>query len=165
MPITRTDPPFVATEREMLDAFLAFHQQTLLLKIDGLSDADLRRAVVPSGMTLLGMVKHLAYVHRWWFRIAFAGEDAPVPWSKDDPDADFRVEPHETTADIVALYNDEASKARAIVQSASLEAMAQHPARQTHSLRWILVHMVEEMARHNGHADIMRELIDGQTGE
>jgi hypothetical protein len=82
-------PPLTAGEREMLDAFLAFLQQTLLMKIDGLGEADLRRSFVPSGLTLLGLIKHQAYVHRWWFRHVFAGEKVDFPWSKADPDADW----------------------------------------------------------------------------
>ena len=149
----------------MLDAFLAFHQQTLLIKIDGLNDEQLRRAIVPSGVSLLGMMKHIAYVHRWWFRAVFAGEQVEFPWTKEDPDADWRVEPHETTQQIVELYREELALARAITQAAddldALPRMAERP----RTLRWILVHMVEECARHNGHADILRELIDGKTGE
>jgi hypothetical protein len=164
MPIERPDPPYVASERDMLDAFLDFHQRTLLLKIDGLDEAQLRRSFVPSGTCLLGLVKHLAYVHRWWFRRVFAGEDVVIPWLEGDNDADWRIEAGETTESIVALYRDEVGRARAIVRAAQPDDLARM-AGKPHSLRWVLAHMLEETARHNGHADIFRELTDGQTGE
>jgi hypothetical protein len=161
----RRQIPDAADECTMLDAFLEWHQQTVLLKIAGLSESDLRRSIVPSGVTPLGMVKHLAYVHRFWFRIVFVNEPGlPLPWSKDDPDADWRIEPSDTTEAIIALYREEVAQARAISAAASLDAMAQNPLRPR-SLRWIMVHMVEEVARHNGHLDIIRELMDGVTGE
>ena len=146
-------------------AFLDHHRATLLWKIDGVSDEDLRRPMVPSGTSLLGMVKHLAYVERGWFQRAFLGQEVTVPWTKEDPDADFRIEPDETTQDIIDLYNQECEINRQIVGAASLDDMARYSKRSDYSLRWILVHMIEETARHNGHADILREMIDGTTGE
>ena len=164
---TRVTVPLVASERDMLDAMLAFHQQTMLIKIDGLDDEQLRRAIVPSGLTLLGLIKHQAYVHRWWFRHVFAGEDVSFPWNESDPDADWRVEPDDTRDAIVALFQAEVDAARVIVQRSQpddMSARPDDPARRR-QLRWVLVHMVEEVCRHNGHADIYRELIDGKTGE
>lgn len=163
-PPARPDPPFSAPEREMLAAFLDYHRATLLWKVDGLDDAQLRRPMTPSGLTLLGMVKHLAHVERWWFRAVFAGEGVEVPWSEADPDADWRVEPGESTAAILELYRAETERSRAIAAAADLDAIARHPERAP-SLRWVLIHMIEETARHNGHADLMRERLDGATGE
>lgn len=160
----RPEPPPAAPAREMVEAFLDFQRATLLWKISGLSDDDLRRSFVPSGITLLGMVKHLANVERWWFRMVFAGEDVAVAWTEADPDADWRVEPDETTAEIVALYNDEVARSRAIVANAAWDDVARQPGREQ-TLGWILTHMVEEVSRHVGHADLFRELIDGQTGQ
>ena len=160
----RREVPRAAPELEMLDAQLQRCQETLLIKIAGLSDADLRRTLVPSGVTLLGIVKHLAYVHRWWFNHVFAGESVEFPWTDADPDADWRVEPHESTAAIIALYEQEVARSRAIIQSAAPD----DPARNSphgHTLRRIVIHMIQEIARHNGHADILRELIDGSTGD
>ncbi|NJN19304.1 MAG: DinB family protein [Oscillochloris sp.] len=161
---TRREIPNAAGEYEMLDAFLEWHQQTVLLKIAGLSETDLRRTMTPSGVTPLGVVKHLAYVHRFWFRVVFLGEDVAMPWSETDRDADWRIEPEDSTAAISALYQDEVDRGRAIAAAHSLDEMAKNPLRQK-SLRWIVVHMLEEIARHNGHLDMMREAIDGQTGE
>ena len=163
-PIDRVDPPLAASERETLAAFLEFHRQTLVWKLSGLGDEELRRRLVPSGVTLLGMVKHIAYVERSWFQAVFAGREVPFPGTDDDPDADWRVEPGETTEQILALYAAETAAAREIVAGASLDEVARRPG-EGFTLRWILVHMIEETARHNGHADILRELIDGATGE
>ena len=164
---TRQDPPTNAPEKETLATFLDYHRATLLQKVAGLDDADLRRSFVPSGTNLLSLVKHLAYVERWWFQHRFAGADPDFPWTDDDPDADFRVESHETPAEIIAFYQQEARRSRDIVAGAALDDVAKRTGRrgEEFTLRWIMVHMIEETARHNGHADILRELTDGATGE
>lgn len=119
----------------------------------------------PSDMTLLGIVKHLAFVERGWFQGTFLGDAIETPWTTDDPDADFRIEPDETTQQIVDLYRAECEKSRAIVEAASLDDRAKRHGRTDYTLRWIMAHMIEETARHNGHADLFRERIDGVTGE
>ncbi|MDP9365640.1 MAG: DinB family protein [Chloroflexota bacterium] len=160
----RLEPPMAAGPVEMVSAFLNFLRATLLWKIDGLSDDELRRPMTPSGVSLLGIVKHSAYVERVWFRRVFRGEDVAVPWREGDPDADWRIEPGETTEEIVRLYRDEAARSRAIVAEAAWETRAAKEG-YDQTLGWILTHMVEEVARHCGHADILREAIDGATGE
>jgi uncharacterized damage-inducible protein DinB len=160
----RQDPPLAADEKTMLEAFLDYHRATLLMKVSGVSDDDLRRKPTVSSMTLLGLVKHIAYVERWWFQAVFAGQEVEFPWSDDDPDGDWRVEPDDTTEGIIELYKAEVQKSREIVAAASLDEMAKQ-FRLGRSLRWIVLHMIEETARHNGHADILREAIDGVTGE
>ena len=164
----RIDAPLSGTELEMLNSFLDYHRATLLWKVRGVSDADLRRNSVPtSTMTLLGLVKHLAYVERSWFQRRFKNDPVTVPWTKEDPDADWRIEPDETTESILRLYNEECEKSRQIVASSSLDDLAAVPWPDggSPSLRWIMYHMIEETARHNGHADLLREAIDGATGE
>lgn len=163
----RIDPPLAASEEELLNAFLDYHRATLLLKVAGVSDADLRRQLTPTGLTLLGLVKHLAYVERWWFQAVFAGREVYFLDSPDDPDADWRIEPAESTAEILELYRQEVRESRRIVAAASLDDIAKKSGGRNsgHSLRWIMLHMIEETARHNGHADILREMIDGVTGE
>jgi hypothetical protein len=127
--------------------------------------------MVPSGVTLLGIVKHLAFVERAWFQRRFADRDVPAtPRTPDDPDPDFRIESSETTQEIIDLYKRECDISREIVANASLDDVAPETqpdsgGRTGFSLRWILTHMIEETARHNGHADIFREMIDGSTGE
>jgi uncharacterized damage-inducible protein DinB len=161
----RPEPPYLGSETETLAGFLDFHRATLLWKLEGLDDEQLRRPMVPSGTSLLGMVKHLAYVERWWFQQVWAGLEPTYPWTDEDPDADWRVEPTDTTAEILALYRGECARSRELAAAApDLEQVARHPRREL-SRRWILVHMIEETARHNGQADILREQLDGAVGE
>jgi uncharacterized damage-inducible protein DinB len=164
---TRPEPPHVGGEAETLTGFLDFQRATLLWKLEGLDDEQLRRAMVPSGTSLLGMVKHLAYVERSWFQRVWAGQEITFPWTEEDPDADWRIEPDETTKDVLALYEGECARSREIVAAASSLAEAVvHPRWQEEvSRRWILTHMIEETARHVGQADILREQIDGAVGE
>lgn len=160
----RHEPPLITPEKEMLVEWLDYHRATLLQKVAGLSDEDLRRKLTPSGLSLLGLVKHLANVERWWFQIDFAGRDIAPLSDGSDPDAAWRIEADESTEAILDLYKGEVRKARQIVDAANLDDTARIDGR-VFSLRWIVVHMIEETARHNGHADILREMIDGVTGE
>lgn len=121
--------------------------------------------MVPSGTSLLGLVKHLAYVERGWFRESIANEKVDHPFAADDPDADFRIEENETAEDIFALYRQECEESRRVLAEASLDHVVDYPDRIAgYSVRWIVVHMIEETARHVGHADILREQLDGRTG-
>lgn len=165
MPPLPADPVNAADERATLNDFLDFQRGVMLRKVAELDDDGLRRAMTPSGLTLLGIVKHLAYVERWWFQTVFAGLDVTYPWTDEDPDADWRPEPGETPDEIVALYRQECECAREIVAAASFDDTCTGPRGETFALRWIVAHMIEETARHLGHADIMREAIDGATGD
>lgn len=160
----RVEPPSNGTEKETLEAFLDYHRDTLLMKCEGLSDEELRRPMVVSGTSMLGVVKHLGYVERWWFQEVFAAESAEFLRRSDDRDAEFRIEESDSTESIIEFYKQECNKSRAIVASAQPEDIAKH-SNSERSLRWILVHMIEETCRHNGHVDILREMIDGRTGE
>ena len=152
-------------ERTTLAAFLDFQRDTLLWKLSGLTEEQARVQRTPSGMSLLGLVKHLAYVERNWFQFRFLGQQVFIPWRSGDRDGDFRLDADETFETVLAFYKSEVDQSRRITaETASLETRAADPDRPV-SLRWILIHMIEETARHNGHADIMRELTDGQTGE
>ena len=166
-PVSRTAPPPIASEREALAAWLDFHRATLVGKLDGLDDEQLRRAVVLSGTSLLGLVKHLTETEHGWFVNEYAqlGEP-PLFETDDDPDAGFRVEPHETTERIVGDYLAMCDRCRKIVAAApSLDDTVPNARHGRIDLRRILIHMIEETARHNGHADIVRELIDGAVGD
>lgn len=159
-----TSPPYMADERETLVAFLNAHRAILLWKLEGLSEEDAKRPMVPSGTSMLGMVKHLAWVERWWFVDFIGGTSLNYPWSDEDPDADFRIEDGEMIATISQLYADAVAEANAVIDAAeSLEVTATVRGTER-TLRWTLVHMIEETARHIGHADILREQIDGATG-
>ncbi len=169
----RPSPPAVADERAMLAAWLDWHRATLDMKCAGLAPAELAaRAVEPSTLSLLGLVRHMADVERGWFRRGLAGEDAPPLYYSDaDPDGDFdNVEPAAINAESVdaafARWHAECARAREIVASLpSLDMLFTHRSGSQLSARWVLVHLVEEYARHNGHADLLRERIDGTTGE
>lgn len=133
------------------------------MKIEGLSEEDARRPIAPSTMSLLGIAKHLALVERYWFQEVFAGREVDYPWTDEDPNADFRIEEGESVASVLTLYRAEAAKTDEIVTGAGLGDTTSFRKQQM-TLRWILAHLVEETARHNGHADIFRESIDGSKG-
>lgn len=157
--------PFTGGEKDSLHASLNRHRDVVLWKLEGLDDASLRRAVVPSGTTLLGLVKHLAAVEYSWFCETFERETEPLPVDPDDPDADLRVEPDETTADIVEFYRRARAAADAVILELDVDDVGTAWFGDPVSLRWVLIHMIEETARHAGHLDILRELIDGSTGD
>ncbi|MEU1726353.1 DinB family protein [Actinomadura sp. ATCC 39365] len=162
----RVPPPFAGDERAMLDNWLEWHRGTLAVKCAGLTDEQLRlRSAEPSTMSLLGLVRHLAHVERVWFRRVLNGEDIPRLWNKDvDNDADFNDVDDASVEEAFATWQDEIERARAISAAKPLDAVGDRNGQDcTH--RWILVHMIEEYARHNGHADLLRERIDGATGE
>jgi Protein of unknown function (DUF664) len=165
--VTRPIAPFTSGEREMLDGYLDFQRETLLWKCAGLTGEQLaRRAAEPSIMSLLGLVRHMAWVERWWFQVHAAGRDVPLPYqSDDDPDLDFNgADPAGAPADFAA-YAAECDAARSAAAGLPLEHAAYNKGRDADvSLRWIYLHMIEEYARHNGHADMLRERTDGATG-
>jgi uncharacterized damage-inducible protein DinB len=163
----RIGPPSIGGEREMLRAFLDYHRATLAMKCDGLSDKDLRRqSMPPSTLSLLGLVRHMAEVERTWFRRVINGEDIPLVWS---PDGDFQVAydaSSSTRSQAFAAWQDEVEHARRIEsQAESLDVIA-YAARwdEDVSLRLVMLHVLLEYGRHNGHADFIREGIDGATG-
>ncbi|WP_030824198.1 DinB family protein [Streptomyces hygroscopicus] len=163
----RPEPPRTADERTSLEGWLDFHRATLALKCQGLNDAQLREASAPpSGLTLLGLVRHMAEVERSWFRRVLAQEDAPPIWySDEDPDGDFRVTGEDTAKDCFAVWREEIARAKEAAAGRHLDDVVARPGRGDYSLRWIYLHMIEEYARHNGHADLIRERIDGATGD
>jgi len=163
----RVGPPLIAGERETLRAFLDYHRATLAMKCDGLSDDDLRRqSMPPSTLSLLGLVRHMAEVERTWFRRVINSEDIPLVWSAE---GDFQVAYDARTATRSAAFDawqTEVEHARRIERNAeSLDVIA-HQARwgKDVSLRLVMLHMIHEYARHNGHADFLREGIDGTVG-
>jgi hypothetical protein len=165
--VTRQPTPYVAGERPMLEAWLDFHRQTLLIKCGGLTAGQLRCcAAPPSNLSLLGLVRHMTEVERGWFRRRIAGEDVGYLYSSEaDPDGEFI---HVDTADAeqdYAAYLREIELARQAAAGHGLDETFYHTHRAADlSVRWVYVHMVEEYARHNGHADLLRQRIDGATG-
>ncbi|MFF3324814.1 DinB family protein [Streptomyces sp. NPDC002889] len=165
----RPEPSTTAAERDMLEGWLEYHRETLILKCAGLSDEELRTASVPpSALTLMGLVRHLADVERYWFREIMTGQDiAALYYSEEDPDGDFRVTDENTWAQTHETWRAEVAAAREAVAHIGLDDLsgAKSSSGKSFSLRWIITHMIEEYARHNGHADLLRERIDGATGE
>jgi uncharacterized damage-inducible protein DinB len=167
--LERTDPPYIADERAMLQAWLDYQRATLALKCDRLSADQLRdRAVPPSTLSLLGLVRHLTEVERGWFRRVLAGEDAaPLYYSDSEPDGDFDLVDDADTDEMMATWQAECDNAaRLVTEAPSLDTIGLGVRQgEQVSLRWILVHMIEEYARHNGHADLLRQRIDGSVGD
>ena len=157
--------PFTGGEKESLQVALDRHRDAILWKLEGVDDADLRRPMTPSGTSLLGLVKHLAAVEYGWFCDTFGRPTEPLPFDDDDPDADLRVEPEETTADVLAFYGRARAAADRAIDEIGLEETGMAWFGEPVTMRWVLIHMVEETARHAGHVDIIRELIDGMTGD
>jgi uncharacterized damage-inducible protein DinB len=151
----------------MLETWLDFHRETLLWKCSGLTADQLRRrAIEPSNLSLLGLVRHMSEVERGWFRRQVAGEDVGYLYcSEADPDGDFdNVDAADAKQDL-ATFEQEVDLARAAGRTRQLEDTFINPRRQAPmQVRWVYVHMLEEYARHNGHADLLRECIDGTKG-
>ena len=171
----RPEPPVAADEVSTLLGFLEFQRATFAWKCDGLDADGLRASVAASTMTLGGLLKHLALVERYWCSRRLHGRPEGAPWDDADWDADADWEwhsaAHDTPQQLRALWRDAVEQSRADVAEAladgGLDRLAREALRdgRTPNLRWILCHLVEEYARHNGHADLIRESVDGQTGE
>lgn len=170
MAVKRMDPPLRADERTTLTAFLDYQRATLALKCEGLADDQLRdRAVPPSSLSLLGIVRHMVEVERNWFRPVLGGEEMATVFAPDmDWEAAFRDVATANVPEAFEVWQAECEHSRALVTAAAdLEAGGRRGSRgdASFSLRWVLTHMIEEYARHNGHADLLRERLDGSTGE
>ncbi len=169
-PDGRPIPPPNADERAMLESWLDFQRATLATKVAGLDDQQVRLAAVPpSTMTLLGLVQHVAEVERQWHQRVFAGRDVPPVYGADNPCLLYTSA--RGLAEALADWRTEVELGRELTAGAALDAAGQLSAQdgavldsETVSLRWILVHLIEEYARHNGHADLLRECTDGVTG-
>ena len=154
-------------ERETLEGALDWYRAVVERKAEGLSLEEAGRVMTPTGLSLLGILQHLGYVERGWFREIFAGEDVESVDSEGNNSAEFVLDPGDTVESVALFYRGEVERSREIAGSSSLESLS----RKTPwfgdrvSLRWILVHMLEETARHAGHMDVMREKIDGRTGD
>jgi uncharacterized damage-inducible protein DinB len=163
----RVEPPWVGDELTALVGWLEFHRSTLLAKCEGLTAEQLRmRSAPPSTLSLLGLVRHLAEVERVWFRIRVAREPiGDLYWNAADPDTDFNAIDDADPAEAFVAFEEEVMAARAAIVGRSLDEVFDGARRDgsplTFDLRAVLVHMVEEYARHNGHADLLRQRIDG----
>ncbi|RAO13715.1 Mini-circle uncharacterized 19.1 kDa protein [Micromonospora noduli] len=167
MTTERIGPPVTGDERETLRAFLDFHRATLALKCAGLSDEDLRRqSMPPSALSLLGLVRHLAEVERAWFRRVIDGEDIGLVWSETGDFQQAYDATSATRAEAFDAWEREVAHARRIERAAASLDVTGLNARsgETVSLRLVMLHLIHEYARHNGHADLLREGVDGTVG-
>jgi uncharacterized damage-inducible protein DinB len=173
----RPEPPLAGDELATLLGFLDFQRATLEWKTRGLTDEQLRVSLLPSSMTLGGMLKHLALVEDYWFTETVAARPSPEPWAgvdwEADRDWDWHSAAEDSGDDLRALWRVTVERSRAVVRE-QLDGGVPEGLARTHSawggraqlsLRWVLTHMIEEYARHNGHADLLRESVDGETGE
>jgi hypothetical protein len=158
-----------ATERDALGGFLDKQRAALLRKVEGVSDEDARRTPTASALSLLGLLKHSALWERRWFQIIVAGRSLPGEWPEPDaPDPDiedFRVDEQDTVKHWLAYFEEQAAISREITAALDLDAPCVRPDLAHRNLRWVLLHMIEETARHAGHADIIRETLDGTRGQ
>jgi uncharacterized damage-inducible protein DinB len=171
----RPEPPPAAGEVDTLLGFLDFQRATLAWKCSGLDAAGLRAKVAASSMTLGGLLKHLALVEDGWFSRSLHGHERQPPWDTvdwaADPDWEWHSAAEDTPEQLFALWREAVDRSRRLTAEALADGGLDRLARRTWpdgtapSLRWILVHMIEEYARHNGHADLLRESVDGQVGE
>jgi uncharacterized damage-inducible protein DinB len=159
-----TAKAFGEDERSVLLGYLAYHRAVLARKVEGLSDEQARRAACPpSALTLLGLIRHMTDVERWWFRRVLLAEDVPALF---DDEEEWRVPPDATVTDALAAFWDEIAIVDRHLASASMDDRNEgEPERGQHALRRTIVHMIEEYARHCGLADLLRETIDGTTGD
>ncbi|MFB7503462.1 DinB family protein [Streptomyces broussonetiae] len=170
MTTERREPAQTAGERAMLEGWLDYHRRTLAWKCEGLTDEQLRTASVPpSELSLMGLVRHMAEVERSWFRKVLVGEDpGPIYCTDEDPDGEFHLTEADTWDEAYAAWQAEIGIARQNAAGLGLDDMSRGKSRFTSTpfnLRWIYTHMIEEYARHNGHADLIRERIDGSAGD
>jgi len=164
----RADPPTVADERAMLQGFLDFQRGTLLWKLSGLTDEQLvQRAVEPASLSLIGLVRHMSEVEKYWFHRALACHDSPPKyWSAEFPDGDFDHVDPAIVAEDLEDFRQIVKTSDALAANYALDDTFLRPGQEPpHSLRYLYNHMIQEYARHNGHADLLRQRLDGATGE
>ena len=164
---TRPQPPRAADPVTLTYAFHVFSRETLIRKLDGLSDADQRRTALPSGTSMLGLFKHCIHVERLWIAYAMGGMDVEFPWTEEDEEADWKVGPDESVETLVALARKEAARSAAIIPTLTWDEIGKSPrcVEEGLTVGWILSHLVWEVGRHLGQMDVMREMADGATGE
>jgi uncharacterized damage-inducible protein DinB len=163
------DRASVGTKARFLD-YLDFYRSAVAFKLDGLSDDDLRASNVPSGWSPLELLRHLVFMERRWFRWRFLGEEVDEPKGDDGPDGRWRLRDGDTLAGLLSALHAGGERTRAIVEAADLSDLARGSEEalggsQPPTLEWILFHVLQEYARHAGHLDVVRELIDGRVGE
>jgi len=166
--MTRTDLPPAPDERSTLNAMLDYARATVRAKCEGLPDDKARRAPLPTSplMTVSGLVSHVRWVEYSWFEVVFLGREDHGPWTKEDPDREMRIALDVPLAQLLDDYDAQSERYRGLAAGRDLDSRSQLTMSngQTVTLRFVLLHLIEETARHNGHLDILREMADGVTG-
>lgn len=162
------DLPPAWDERTQLTTLLDYARDTARIKCEGVSEENARKALLPGSplMTMSGVINHLRWVEYCWFQVVFLGEEDQSPWTEEDPDREMRIAVDYPLSQLLDEYAQQSARYRELVAGRSLDEKAQRTVRD-HTrvdLRWILLHLTEETARHNGHLDILREMLDGTTG-
>ncbi|MEV4473549.1 DinB family protein [Nonomuraea sp. NPDC049504] len=164
----RTYTPPAWDERATLTTYLDYARATVHAKCEGLAEEDARRAPLPTSplMTMSGLVNHVRWVEYFWFQVVFLGEDDQGPWTDEDPDREMRIAVEMPIARLLAEYEAQCARYRELVAAHDLDDRAKWADRDKDhvTLRWVLMHLIEETARHNGHLDMVREMVDGVTG-
>lgn len=162
----RPEPPYTGAELAQAEGFLDYLRATIVQKAQGLSEDDAHRAVLPSKlMTVAGLLSHLRWVEAYWFRTVLCGEPDKAPYSKERPDGEFEDAAHLPTQQLIDEYEAECANSRAVTARTPLEDTRPFRNGSEINARWVVLHMIEETGRHAGHLDIIRELLDGVTGE
>ncbi|MFC9745406.1 DinB family protein [Streptomyces niveus] len=162
------DTPPAWDDRTQLTTFLDYARGTARAKCEGVSEENARKALLPGSplMTMSGVINHLRWVEYYWFQVVFLGEEDRAPMTDEDPDREMRIAVDFPLTQLLDEYADQSSVYRELVAGSDLDKQAQRTIRNgVHvDLRWIMHHLTEETARHNGHLDILREMLDGTTG-
>ena len=162
--MTRVNPPEIADERSMLINWLAYHRETVRVKCEGLTDEQMKQqSVPPSNLSPLGMVRHLAEVEAFWWREVVEAKPVPVYCDDENRDADFDFPEDASVAEAWSTWDAQVAHADEVFARHALDDVVQERGADN-SIRWIMVHLIEEYARHNGHLDLLRELADGTVG-
>ncbi|SER98190.1 DinB family protein [Actinokineospora terrae] len=162
----RVEPPYQGDERLLLAAFLDFLRGTIAHKSAGLSEADAHRSVLPSPlMTVAGLLSHLRWVEAYWFDVALRGQPNRAPYSAERPDGEFEIAADLSLERLLADYAEQCAHSREVIAAMGLDDIVTFRGDKLLTPRWVLMHMIEETGRHAGHLDVIRELLDGTTGE
>ncbi|MEV4915614.1 DinB family protein [Streptomyces tirandamycinicus] len=164
-----SDLPPAWDERTQLTTFLDYARDTARAKCAGVSAENARKALLPGSplMTMSGLINHLRWVEYYWFQVVFLGEEDQGPWTEEDPDREMRVAVGFPLEQLLDEYAEQSARYRDLVAGNDLDSRAERAGGDGRhvDLRWILLHLTEETARHNGHLDILREMLDGTTGD
>lgn len=165
--MTRTDIPPTQDERTVLRTILDFTRETAIEKVEGLTDGQAQRALLDQSPLMApgAIINHLRWVENWWFEIVLLGRPDEAPMTEDDPDGEFRVALTTPISTVIAEYREQIRRSDVVLSEHDLDLVSVQDGRDFRpTLRWIVSHMIEETARHNGHLDILREQLDGSVG-